>query len=118
LKHCGAGKDLDAVSEAWATVSTRNWAMVRAGPLTGAIAPDWSRKWVRSVTYIGSGSIAFQRSVRGVTAMDFANAPGERSISERHWVLPAAAPPSGLDDREGGKQVSADNPFHVEQDHL
>jgi prophage regulatory protein len=30
--------------------------MVRAGPFTGAIAPDASRKWVRSVMYIERGT--------------------------------------------------------------
>ena len=50
--------------------------------------------------------------------MDFANTPGERSISERHWDLPIAAARPGLDDRESGKQVSADNRLHAEQDRL
>jgi hypothetical protein len=39
--------------------------MARAGPLTGPIAPDLSRKWVRSETYIRDGSAALRHSASG-----------------------------------------------------
>jgi hypothetical protein len=52
LKHLGEGKASGAESEAWATTSTWNCAMAKAAPLTGLMAPELSRKWVRSVMYV------------------------------------------------------------------
>ena len=52
LKHLGAGNDSGAESDAWATTSTWTCAMARAGPLTGPMEPELSRKWVRSVMYV------------------------------------------------------------------
>src|SRR4051812_22271650 len=59
--------------------------MARAGPLTGAIEPDLSRKWVRSETYIGSRSAVARYS--GVTSVVLPYAPVEpQDIRPSHEV--------------------------------
>lgn len=64
LKHFGAAGPSTDPSDTCATTSTRNCANVRAGPLTGASAPEASRKCVRSVMCIGSSQVPLSLASR------------------------------------------------------
>ena len=101
LKRLGVGNAVSLESKAWAITSTWTCAMARAGPSIGPIAPDLSRKRVRSVTYIGCrGDYGFSHGRRGATSIDFAwvGTPSDCSIADRQARNPDPWP--------GGRQAA------------